>query len=131
VSLIVIGTFLPDRAELVLVLGEVGPPQGRVADQRHLPYLIGVRDETTALIVGIMLIVLFFVITFVGFYWMCRRVKGAEFDEFMERWGWPRFTLTWFLLANMVAVVAKMMLRHLFNIKYVMVLKTPYFSINI
>ena len=96
-----------------------------------LPYLIGVRDETTALIVGIMLIVLFFVITFVGFYWMCRRVKGAEFDEFMERWGWPRFTLTWFLLANMMAVVTKMTFRHLFNIKYIMVLKTPYFSINI
>ena len=31
----------------------------------------------------------------------------------------------------MVAVVVKMTLRHLFNIKYVMVLKTPYFSINI
>ena len=27
--------------------------------------------------------------------------------------------------------VVKMMLRHLFNIKYVMVLKTAYFSINI
>jgi hypothetical protein len=31
----------------------------------------------------------------------------------------------------MVAVVVKMLLRHLLNIKYIMVLKTPYFSINI
>ena len=58
-------------------------------------------------------------------------MKGAEFDEFMERWGWPRFTLTGFLFLNMMAVVMKMIMRHLFNIKYIMVLKTPYFSINI
>ena len=31
----------------------------------------------------------------------------------------------------MLAVVIKMLLRHSFNIKYIMVLKTPYFSINI
>jgi hypothetical protein len=31
----------------------------------------------------------------------------------------------------MVAVVVKMVMRHLFNIKYVMTLQTPYFSINI
>jgi hypothetical protein len=30
-----------------------------------------------------------------------------------------------------MAVVTKMTFRHLFNIKYIMVLKTPYFSINI
>ena len=75
--------------------------------------------------------ILFFVVSFVGFYWMCRRVKGADFGPFMERWGWARFGLTWFLLANMAAVVVKMTMRHVFNIKYVMVLHTPYFSINI
>ena len=83
------------------------------------------------LLAVVALVVLFFVVTFVGFYWMCRRVKGADFDNFMARWGWARFTLTWFLLANMAAVVTKMTFRHLFNIKYIMVLKTPYFSINI
>jgi len=31
----------------------------------------------------------------------------------------------------MAAVLTKMTFRHLFNIKYIMVLKTPYFSINI
>jgi hypothetical protein len=31
----------------------------------------------------------------------------------------------------MVAVITKMTFRHLFNIKYIMVLKTQYFSINI
>ena len=89
------------------------------------------RDATTAFLVGLTLVVLFFVASFVGFYWMCKRIKGVDFDDFMVRWGWARFTLTWFLLANMAAVVVKMTLRHVFNIKYVMVLNTPYFSINI
>jgi hypothetical protein len=49
----------------------------------------------------------------------------------MRRWGWPRFALTGFLFLNMMAVVFKMLGRHLLNLKYIMVLKTPYFSINI
>jgi hypothetical protein len=62
---------------------------------------------------------------------MCKAIKGAEFDDFMARWGSARFFLTGFLLVNMWAVVVKMILRHFFNIQYVMQLKTPYFSINI
>jgi hypothetical protein len=49
----------------------------------------------------------------------------------MRRWGAARFWLTAFLWVNMWAVVVKMVLRHLFNIKYVMVFESPYFSINI
>ena len=60
-----------------------------------------------------------------------RWVKGADFPDFMQRWGWPRFALTGFLFLNMMAVVFKMLGRHLLNLKYIMVLKTPYFSINI
>ena len=133
VSLIIIGTFLRGPGWNWFWFWEKWDPH-KVESLTNvdLPYLLGVRDETTA-----------FdrrrsaswscssSVTFVGFYWMCRRIKGADFDEFMERWGWPRFVLTWFLVVNMVAVVVKMLLRHLFNIKYVMVLKTPYFSINI
>jgi hypothetical protein len=67
----------------------------------------------------------------VAFYYMCKVIKGAEFDDFMARWGWPRFFLTGFLIVNMWATVVKMLGRHIFNLKYVMVLKTQYFSINI
>ena len=49
----------------------------------------------------------------------------------MARWGWARFGLTAFLVVNMWALVVKMLLRHLGNIKYVMSLKTALFSINI
>src|SRR5262249_35841883 len=96
-----------------------------------LPYLLGVRDETVATIVGALFVVAFFVVGFGAFYWFCRWVKGDEFDEFMARWGWPRFGLTGFLFLNTMAVVLKMLGRHLLNLKYIMVLKTPYFSINI
>ncbi len=58
-------------------------------------------------------------------------MKGADFPEFMARWGTARFALTGFLFVNMMAVVLKMLLRHLFNIKYIMSLKTALFSINI
>src|SRR5437867_16003 len=68
---------------------------------------------------------------YVGFYLFCRWVQGAAFPDFMRRWCWPRFALTGFLFLNMMAVVLKMLWRHLLNLKYIMVLKTPYFSINI
>jgi hypothetical protein len=97
----------------------------------NLPYLLGVRDETTAFIVGAACVVVFLVGSMIGFYYMCKAIKGAEFDDFMARWGSARFFLTGFLLVNMWAVVVKMILRHFFNIQYVMQLKTPYFSINI
>src|SRR5947207_1689401 len=96
-----------------------------------LPYLLGVRDETMATIVGASVVLGYFVAGYVGFYVFCRWVKGADFPEFMRRWGWPRFALTGFLFLNMMAVVFKMLGRHLLNLKYIMVLKTPYFSINI
>jgi hypothetical protein len=97
----------------------------------NLPYLLGVRDETTAFLVGAACVVVFLVGSMIGFYYMCKAIKGAEFDDFMARWGSARFFLTGFLLVNMWAVVVKMILRHFFNIQYVMQLKTPYFSINI
>ena len=84
-----------------------------------------------ATIVGALLVLAYFVVGFVGFYLLCRWVKGADFPQFMERWGWPRFGLTAFLFINMWAVVVKMLLRHLMNIKYIMTFTTPYFSINI
>ena len=96
-----------------------------------LPYLFGIRDENLATLFGAGVVLGYFVVGFAAFYWFCRWVKGADFPDFMERWGWARFGLTGFLFLNMAAVVVKMLLRHLMNIKYIMVLKTPYFSINI
>jgi hypothetical protein len=96
-----------------------------------LPYKLGIRDEFTATLVGGIFVVTFLVGGIIGFYYLCKAIKGADFDDFMARWGWARFGLTAFLVVNMWALVVKMLLRHLGNIKYIMSLKTQYFSINI
>ena len=132
VSLIIIGTFLRGPGWNWFWFWEKWDSHRVEAlTNVDLPYLLGVRDKWTATIVGALLTLAFFVVGFVGFYWFCKRVKGADFEDFMRRWGWPRFALTAFLFINMVAVVVKMLLRHLFNIKYIMSLETPYFSINL
>jgi heme/copper-type cytochrome/quinol oxidase subunit 1 len=66
----------------------------------------------------------YFVITIAGFYWWVLRVKG---QEFMERWGMVRFAITAVLVALMLSLPAKMFLRLVFNVKYVLV--TPWINI--
>jgi hypothetical protein len=132
VSLIIIGTFLRGPGWNWFWFWEKWDPHKVEAlTNVDLPFWIGVRDETTATVVGALIVLGFFVGGFVAFYYFCKRAKGAEFDDFMRRWGWPRFWLTGFLFLNMVAVLVKMLMRHLLNIKYIMVLKTSLFSINI
>jgi hypothetical protein len=134
VSLIIIGTFLRGPGWNWFWFWEKWDPHKVEAlTNVDLPFkLFHVTDETTATIVGALMVLGFFVVGYVGFYYFCRWVKkGEDFQAFMRRWGWPRFALTGFLFLNMWAVVVKMILRHLFNIKYVMVLKTSLFSINI
>jgi hypothetical protein len=132
VSLIIIGTFVRGPGWNWFWFWEKWDPH-KVESLTNvdLPYALGVRDQWTATIVGAIFVVLFLVGGMVGFYYMCKAIKGADFDDFMARWGWPRFALTGFLVVNMWALVVKMLLRHLGNIKYVMSLHTPYFSINI
>ena len=132
VSLIIIGTFVRGPGWNWFWFWEKWDPHKVEAlTNVDLPFLLGVRDETMATIVGAVIVLAYFVAGYLGFYWFCRAVKGAEFPEFIRRWGWPRFALTAFLFLNMWAVVGKMLLRHLFNIKYIMSFETPYFSINI
>jgi len=132
VSLIIIGTFVRGPGWNWFWFWEKWDPH-KVESLTNvdLPYALGVRDETTATIVGAFFVVAFLVGSVIGFYWLVRWVKGDDFDEFMERWGWARFGLTAFLVVNMWALVVKMLLRHMVNIKYIMVLKSEYFSINI
>jgi hypothetical protein len=132
VSLIIIGTFLRGPGWNWYWFWEVWDPHKVEAlTNVDLPYLLGVRDKTMATIVGGILTLVYFILGFWSFSWLCKYVKGEDYPDFMRRWGWPRFWLTAFLWVNMWAVVVKMVLRHLFNIKYVMVFESSYFSINI
>jgi heme/copper-type cytochrome/quinol oxidase subunit 1 len=89
-----------------------------------LPYLVGFRDYTWSAVFGAVVIGAYFVLFIAGFYWWVLRIKGREF---LERWGMVRFMITALLAALMIALPAKMFLRLVFNVKYILV--TPWLNI--
>ncbi len=132
VSLIIIGTFLRGPGWNWFWLWEKWDPHlVEAMTNVDLPYLLGCRSYGCQFVVGGGLTTGFFVFGTLLFYWWLKRVKGPAFPDFMQRWGWARFCITVFLYLNMWAVVVKMLLRHLASVKYIWVIETPLFSINI
>ncbi len=132
VSLIIIGTFLRGPGwNWFWVWERWDPHLIEAMTNVDLPYLLGCRSYGCSFAVGATLTIGFFVAGTWLFYWWIKRIKGEEFREFMARWGWARFGITAFLFLNMWAVVIKMLLRHLAAVKYIWVIETPLFSINI
>ncbi|MBM4265194.1 MAG: cytochrome C [Deltaproteobacteria bacterium] len=125
VSLIVIGTLLRGPGWNWFWPWEKWDPHlVEALTNINLPYLFGIRDYFWSAIFGLVVSVLFVVVGMVGMYAWVVWLKGKEF---MERWGMTRFLITSFLFVNMMAVLVKMLLRHLLNIKYVM--ETPWINI--
>jgi len=97
-----------------------------------LPYLVASRvplcgfmhDAFWAAMFGLVLIGGYFVVGTLAMYAWIRRLKGPLF---MQQWGMPRFMTTSFLFLNMMAVLIKMVMRHAFSIKYILV--TPWINI--
>ena len=125
VSLIVIGTFLRgpgwnwfwpwERWDVHRV---------EAMTNVDLPYMVGLRDPFWSSIFGLVLVSGYFVAGTLAMYAWVRRLKG---QLFMQQWGMPRFMTTSFLFLNMLAVLIKMVMRHAFNIKYILV--TPWINI--
>jgi hypothetical protein len=125
ISTIVIGTFLRGPGWNWFWPWEVWDPHKVEAlTNQDLPYLLGLRDYFWSAVFGLALIVGYFVIGTLAMYWWIVRLKGKEF---MQRWGMARFGLTSFLFLNMMAIVIKMLLRHAFNVKYILV--TPWINV--
>jgi hypothetical protein len=125
ISLIVIGTLLRGPGWNWFWPWQAWDPHKVEAlTSINLPYLLGFRDYFWSAIFGLSLVVAFFIVGTVAMYAWVYALKGPEF---LERWGMVRFGLTSFLFLNMVAVVIKMLMRHMFNIKYVM--ETPWINI--
>ncbi len=125
VSLIIIGTFMRGPGwNWFWPWQPWDPHKVEAMTNVDLPYLFGFRDYWWSAAFGGSLIVGFFVLGTISMYAWVIWLKGKAF---MERWGMPRFMLTSFLFLNMVAVVVKMLLRHAFNVKYVLV--TPWINI--
>jgi len=125
ISLIVVGTFLrgpgwnwfwpwePWDSHRVVAMTAV-----------DLPYQLGFRSYWVQAAVGLGVLVFYFGVGTAAMYAWIVKKKGPEF---MENWGLARFGLTSFLFLNMFAIVIKMVLRHGFNTKYIMV--TPWINI--
>ena len=100
-----------------------------------LPYLLGFRDYYWSMAFGAALVIGYFVLGVAGMYWWINRMppnrpfsafKGGG-PEILATWGPVRFGIVAFFFLNMLAVLIKMLLRHLFNVKNILV--TPWLNI--
>ena len=110
--------------ELVLALATWDAHKVVALTNVDLPYLFGFRDYWWSAIFGLMVIGAYFVFGLIAFYYWVLKLKGREF---LERWGMVRFTLTGVIFVLMLSLPAKMFLRLVFNVKYILV--TPWINI--
>ena len=125
VSLIIIGTFLRGPGWNWFWPWEKWDTH-RVEAMTNvdLPYMVGLRDPFWSSIFGLVVVAGYFVVGTWAMYAWVRRLKGPLF---MQQWGMPRFFTTSFLFLNMLAVLIKMVMRHAFNVKYILV--TPWINV--
>jgi hypothetical protein len=125
VSLIIIGTLLRGPGwNWFWPWEKWDPHRVEALTSVNLPYILGLRDYFWSAVFGGALVVVFFVVGTIAMYAWVIWLKGREF---MERWGMTRFMITSFLILNMLAVLIKMLMRHMFNIKNIM--ETPWINI--
>jgi hypothetical protein len=125
VSMIIIGTFFRGPGWNLFWPWQRWDPHKVVAlTNVDLPYLVGFRDYIWSAVFGAVVIGVYFVVFIAAFHRWVLYVKGREF---MERWGMARFMITAVLAALMIALPAKMFLRLVFNVKYILV--TPWLNI--
>ncbi len=125
VSLIIIGTLLRGPGwNWFWPWEKWDPHRVEALTSVNLPYLLGLRDYFWSAVFGAVVVVAYFVGGTIAMYAWVVWLKGREF---MARWGMTRFLITSFLFLNMLAVLIKMLMRHMFNIKYVM--ETPWINI--
>jgi hypothetical protein len=125
IAMIMIGTFFRGPGWNLFWPWQKWDPHKVVAlTNVDLPYLVGFRSYAWSAVFSLVMIALFFVVVISLFYAFVVKIKGKEF---IERWGMVRFSITAALIALMVSLPAKMALRLLFNVKYVLV--TPWINI--
>jgi len=125
VTMIIIGTFFRGPGWNLFWPWQRWDPHKVVAlTNVDLPYLFGLRDYWLSAAFGLFVIVLYFVAGVAAFYLWVLKIKGREF---LERWGMVRFTITAALFVLMLSLPAKMFLRLVFNVKYILV--TPWINV--
>ena len=125
ITMIMIGTFFRGPGWNLFWPWQRWDPHKVVAlTNVDLPYLVGFRDYWWSAAFSLVMIGIYFVATIALFYFFVLKVKGRAF---LERWGLVRFSITAVLISLMLALPAKMALRLLFNVKYILV--TPWINV--
>jgi hypothetical protein len=136
VSMIIIGTFVRGPGWNWFWPWEVWDPHKVEAlTNVNLPYMLGLRDYWWSMAFGLALVGGYFVVGTAVLWWLVWRMPpNRPFSAFpgggpelLAAWGAPRFAITVFFFLNMMAVLIKMLLRHMLNVKYIAV--TPWFNI--
>lgn len=136
VSLIIIGTFLRGPGWNWFWPWEPWDPHKVEAlTNQDLPYIFGLRDYYAQMVFGFVVVGGYFVVGTAAMWWLIWRLPpNRPFSAFpgggpqiLREWGATRFALTSFLFLNMLAVVIKMLLRHMLNVKYILV--TPWLNV--
>jgi hypothetical protein len=136
VSLIVIGTFVRGPGWNWFWPWEPWDPHKVEAlTNVDLPYMLGFRDYYWSMGFGLVVIVGYFIVGTAALWYLIWRLPPhrplSAFPgggpEILKTWGAPRFAITTFLFLNMLAVLIKMLLRHMLNVKYILV--TPWLNI--
>src|SRR5271156_4119510 len=111
VSFIIIGTFFRGPGWNWFWPGQVWDPHlVESLTNVDLPYLLGLRDYTWSAIFGLVIIGLYFVVGYVGFYlWVRARPPNDPWSAFkgggrelLAKWGPVRFGITGFLFLAML-----------------------------
>ena len=125
ITMIMIGTFFRGPGWNLFWPWQKWDPHKVVAlTNVDLPYLVGFRDYWWSAAFSLVMIGIYFIATIALFYFFVLKVKGKAF---LERWGMVRFSITAGLISLMLALPAKMALRLLFNVKYILV--TPWINV--
>jgi hypothetical protein len=95
------------------------PNKAVAMDNIDLPEALGARSRAAIFTIGAVLVFGWYSLG-IPFYLVFRK------RPFMQKLGWFRYGIIAFLLLAMTAVPIKIVLRHLFNIKYIWV--TPWFN---
>ena len=136
VSLIIIGTFVRGPGWNWFWPWEPWDPHKVEAlTNVDLPYMLGFRDYYWSMAFGFVVVLGYFIVgTALMYAWVWRLPPNRPFSAFpgggpeiLKIWGPTRFALTSFLFLNMLAVLIKMLLRHMLNVKYILV--TPWLNI--
>jgi hypothetical protein len=121
--LIMVGTFLRGPGWNLFWPWEVWDPHKVVAlTNVDLPYLIGIRDYNAAMLFGGLVIGGFYSLGILFYVYL--KLKKSPL---IEQLGLVRYGTLAFLLLTMAGLPLKMLLRLLFNVKYILV--TPWFNI--